>query len=84
MSKAKKETEQFDDEEYIKKLAQRIRTLRLEKGYTNHEKFAYEHDIPRAQYGRYERGEDLRFTSLIKIVKAFDMTLEEFFSEGFE
>lgn len=84
MSKAKGQKEQWDDEAYIQRLAQRIRTLRIEKGYTSHETFAYEHNIPRAQYGRYERGEDLRFSSLLKIVQAFDMTLEEFFSEGFE
>lgn len=66
------------------KLANRIRSLRIQKGYTNYENFAYDHDIPRAQYGRYEKGEDLRFSSLVKLVKAFDMTLAEFFSEGFD
>ena len=66
-----------------KQLGKRIKSLRIAKGYTNSEYFAYDHKIPRAQLGRYERGEDLRFTSLVKIVKAFDMSLEEFFSEGF-
>jgi len=65
-------------------LANRIKNLRIAKGYSNYEFFAFEHQISRAQYGRYERGEDMRFSSLIKIVNAFDMTLEEFFSEGFE
>jgi len=65
-------------------LANRIKNLRIAKGYSNYEFFAFEHQISRAQYGRYERGEDMRFSSLIKIVKAFDMTLEDFFSEGFE
>ena len=70
--------------EQLKKLGNRIKTLRIAKGYTNYEYFAYEHNIPRAQFGRYERGEDLRFSSLIKVVKAFDMTLTEFFQEGFD
>lgn len=65
-------------------LAKRIKELRLKKGYTNYETFAYDHNISRSQYGRYENGEDLRFSSLIKIMKAFDMTPDEFFSEGFE
>lgn len=65
-------------------LGARIKHLRLAKGYTNSEYFAYEHNIPRAQLGRYERGEDMRFSSLVKIVRAFDMSLEEFFSEGFD
>ncbi len=64
-------------------LAKRIREIRKEKGYTNYEYFAYEHGFPRAQYGRYENGEDLRFSSLVKLVDAFDMTLEEFF-KGFK
>ena len=65
-------------------LAKRIKELRLKKGYTNYEYFAYENNLPRAQYGRYEKGEDLRFSSLIKIIKAFNITPQEFFSEGFE
>ena len=65
-------------------LAKRIKELRLKKGYTNYEYFAYENNLPRAQYGRYEKGEDLRFSSLIKIIKAFNITPQEFFSEGLE
>ncbi|MEM9364216.1 MAG: helix-turn-helix transcriptional regulator [Bacteroidota bacterium] len=68
----------------VQKLAERIKSLRVEKGYTSYENFAFDKDIPRTQYGRYEKGTDLQFTSLLKIAKAFDMTLEEFFSEGFD
>ncbi len=68
----------------VRQLGERIRQLRIEKGYSNYENFAFENNIPRAQFGRYEKGQDLRFSSLVKVVKAFDMTLEEFFSEGFD
>jgi len=68
----------------VQNLAKRIKTLRIKKGYTNYEYFAYDKELPRAQYGRYEKGEDLRFTSLTKIARAFGMTLKEFFSEGFD
>ncbi|MEM8765590.1 MAG: helix-turn-helix domain-containing protein [Bacteroidota bacterium] len=61
-----------------------MRELRISKGFTNYEQFAFEHELPRAQYGRYEQGQDLRFSSLLKVVKAFDMTLEAFFAEGFD
>lgn len=71
-------------EEELQKLGSRIKQLRIQKGYTSYEYFAYEKDISRAQYGRYENGEDLRYSSLIKIVKAFDMSMEEFFSDGFK
>ncbi|MDW3194301.1 MAG: helix-turn-helix domain-containing protein [Cytophagales bacterium] len=70
--------------EELAKLAARIKSLRISKGYSNYENFAFEHKIPRAQYGRYEKGEDLRYSSLLKIIKAFDMTISEFFSEGFD
>jgi transcriptional regulator with XRE-family HTH domain len=81
--KRKEKKEKRLQTEDVKKLAERPRTIRTQKGYASHEIFAYEYNIPRAQYGRYERGENLRFDSLMKIIKAFDMTVEEFFSEGF-
>jgi hypothetical protein len=68
----------------LTKLGNRIRELRLKKGFRNYEFFAYEHNIPRAQYGRYEKGEDLRYTSLLRVVRAFDISMEKFFSEGFD
>lgn len=68
----------------LKKLGDRIKQLRIQKGYTSYEYFAYEKNISRAQYGRYEKGEDLRYSSLVKVVKAFDMSMHEFFSDGFK
>lgn len=68
----------------LKKLGARIKALRIKKGYTNYENFAFEHDIPRAQFGRYERGEDLRYSSLLKVIRALGVTPKEFFSEGFD
>ena len=73
-----------DNAPELKKLGARIKALRLKNGYTNHEIFAYENGIDRVQFGRYERGSsDMQYSSLLKVVKAFNMTLEEFFSEGF-
>ncbi len=80
----KSEVNQSVKEITLKKLGERIRQIRINKGYSSYEYFAYDHNISRAQFGRYERGEDLRFSTLVRIVEAFDMTLEEFFSEGFE
>ncbi len=81
--KPKKKSKKKGQDE-LTKLGKRIKSLRIAKGYTNYEYFAYENNLPRAQYGRYEKGEDLRFSSLVKVINAFDMTLNEFFSEGFE
>lgn len=65
------------------KMGKRIKQLRKRKGYNNHETFAYEHGFARAQFGRYERGSNLQFSTIVKIVEALDITLAEFFSEGF-
>lgn len=67
--------------EYVVRLANRIKELRIAKGYSNYEIFAFEKGISRSQYGRYEKGEDLRFSSLMKVIEAFDMTPEEFFKD---
>jgi transcriptional regulator with XRE-family HTH domain len=72
-----------DSETELKKLGARIKELRIAKVYSNHEIFAYTHNINRTQYSRYERGEDLRYSSLLKIIRAFNMTIYEFFKEGF-
>lgn len=76
--KSKKRIRKLTKEQAIDKLAKRIRSLREKEGYSSYEYFAYDHNISRAQYGRYERGEDLRFSSLLKIAQAFGMSLEEF------
>ena len=74
----------LDSVRELKRLGERIKQLRISKGYTSYEYFAYEHNISRAQFGRYEKGQDLRLSSLIKVINAFDLTLLEFFSEGFD
>jgi transcriptional regulator with XRE-family HTH domain len=74
----------YQSDEMMKKLGDRIRSLREKKGYSNYEVFAHEHNISRGQYWRYENGQNLRFSTLVKIVQAFGITLEEFFSEGFD
>jgi transcriptional regulator with XRE-family HTH domain len=65
-------------------LGKRIRSLRKAAGYTSHEAFAWEHGFARAQYLAYEHGRDLQFSTLLRIVRAFNMSLNEFFEEGFE
>jgi hypothetical protein len=80
---AKKVIDKKTDKD-IQKLATRIRNIRKKLGYTNADFFAYENEITRSQYARYETGENIRFSSLMKLIRAFGMTPQEFFSEGFE
>lgn len=69
---------------HLQNLANRLKEFRRAKGYSNYEQFAFDNELPRAQYGRYEKGQDLRFSSLLKVLKALDITLDEFFKEGFD
>lgn len=65
-------------------LGRRIRELRKLKGYSSQETFAYDNDYTLSYYSRLERGEDIRFSSLVRVCKALDVKLEDFFSEGFD
>jgi transcriptional regulator with XRE-family HTH domain len=68
----------------LKSIGKRMQDLRKKKGYKNYELFAYENELPRAQYGRYERGQDLKISSLLKVLNGFDITLQDFFKDGFD
>jgi transcriptional regulator with XRE-family HTH domain len=84
-SNRKKPNEELNVEDQLQKLAERIKKLRIENGYSSHETFAFEKNLPRAQYGRYEQGkDDLRFTSLVRVINALGVSMAEFFSEGFD
>lgn len=68
----------------IEKLGQRMKQLRLKKGYTSLEKFAFDHNISRVLYSNYESGKgNITFKNLVKTVDALGVSLKEFFSEGF-
>lgn len=67
---------------FIEKIGKTMKKLREERGYTNYENFAFENNIARSQYGKYEKGtEDLRLSSLYKVLNAMNISFEEFFRE---
>ncbi|MEO0901088.1 MAG: helix-turn-helix transcriptional regulator [Bacteroidota bacterium] len=65
----------------IREIAKKLETLRIEKGYSSYENFAIEFGISRMQYWRMEKGTNFTFTSLLKILDAHEMTLNEFFKD---
>lgn len=73
-----------DNVESIQLLGQRIRELRKAKGYSSQETFAYDNDYTLSYYSRLERGEDVRFSSLVRVCEALEVDLKTFFSEGFQ
>lgn len=72
------------DVDFLAKMGARLKQLRIDKGYTSYEKFAIENEISRMQYWRYEKGEDLRVSSLRKVTEAMGVSLKDFFAEGFD
>jgi transcriptional regulator with XRE-family HTH domain len=64
----------------LKEIGNQLAELRRKKGYTSHESFAYDHDIPRMHYWRIENGKtNLTLRSLMKILAIHQISLEEFF-----
>ena len=62
------------------KLGNRLKYFRKKAGYTSYEYFAYEHGFSRPQYGKYEAGANITYTTLTKILKALNVSLDEFFN----
>ena len=69
----------------LKKIGTKLKKLRKENGYLNSDDFAYDNEINRSQYGKYEAGaQDMRISSLLKAVNSLGLTIEEFFRDGLE
>jgi len=68
----------------LKQLGRRIREFRIKRGFSNYEHFAYDNNISRTQYGKYETGSNIQILTLLKILKGLDVSFSEFFSKGFE
>ena len=65
----------------ILQIAEKIKTLRREKGFRSYETFAFEYEINRVQYWRIEKGQNITLKTLIKVLTIHNLTLEEFFKE---
>ncbi|MBC3541407.1 helix-turn-helix domain-containing protein [Rufibacter sediminis] len=74
----------MSEAEVLKAIGERLKAIRIQKGYTSYEAFALDHDLGRMQYWRLEKGEaNLTMKSLLKVLSIHNMTIQEFFSEGF-
>jgi transcriptional regulator with XRE-family HTH domain len=64
---------------FLKKIGERLKLYRKKAGYSNYEYFAYENNISRPQYGKYEAGANIQLNTLYKILNALKVSPEEFF-----
>lgn len=56
-----------------------IRRRRVELGHNNAELLANKHNVNRSVYQRWENGEDLNLTSLLKLLEMLEMKGSELF-----
>jgi len=68
-------------DERILKIANKIKQLRLQKGFSSHEQFAWQYNINRVQYWRIEKGSNITLSSLLKILDIHNITLNDFFKD---
>jgi hypothetical protein len=65
----------------LKRIAQKLKQLRVAKGYSSYEAFAFDHELPRVGYGRHEQGSNLTLKSLLRLLDIHQISLAEFFAD---
>lgn len=68
----------------LEKFGKRLKELRKSAGYTSQLTFAYEQGFNPPQVNKWERGEDIKLSSIVRLCEALNITVPEFFSEGFD
>ena len=79
MQEKSKTTEELDPK--IEKIAKKLKELRIKKGYSSHETFAFENNLNRVQYWRIEKGSNITLKTLIAVLKIHNTRLSEFFED---
>jgi transcriptional regulator with XRE-family HTH domain len=73
----KKQSKEIDAR--IVKMGERLKKMRIEKGYKSYEHFAFDNEIGRHQYWRIERGANFTMETLLRILDIYKISIEEFF-----
>ena len=63
------------------KIANKIKELRIQKGYSSHETFAWDNNLNRVQYWRIEKGSNITLKTLLAILDIHKISLSSFFSD---
>jgi hypothetical protein len=70
-----------DADPRLKQIGQKLKQLRLDKGYSSYEAFAFDHELPRVGYGRHEQGSNLTLKSLLRLLDIHQVSLADFFAD---
>ena len=65
-------------DERLNKIAQKLKQMRIDKGYSSYEQFAWDNEINRVQYWRIEKGSNITLKSLLKVLDIHKIKLSEF------
>lgn len=68
-------------DERVHKIGAKLKEMRIAKGFSSYEVFAFSNDIPRISYYRLEKGTNCKLESLLKILDIHQVSLSEFFSD---
>jgi hypothetical protein len=60
---------------------EKLRQIRISKGYSSYEFFAWENKISRIQYYKMEKGSNFTMKSLLRVLDALEITPQEFFKD---
>lgn len=63
------------------RISDKLKRLRLEKGFKSYEKFAWANDLNRVQYWRMEKGQNFTISSLLKVLDVHKISMSDFFSD---
>lgn len=73
------------DRDYIKKIAAKVKELRIKAGYSSYESFALHAGINRNSYFRMERsassGDNFTVALLLRVIRGLNTTTSEFFQQ---
>jgi len=73
--------EQAELDPRIVKIANKIKELRILKGYSSHESFAWDNSLNRVQYWRIEKGTNITLKTLLKILDIHNISVSDFFKD---
>ena len=67
------------------RIGAKLTSLRKKKGYTSHEDFASDFQLPRVQYWRIEKGKaNITIKSLCRLLTIHGLSVEEFFYQMYK
>ncbi|MEI6752194.1 MAG: hypothetical protein WCK78_03410 [Paludibacter sp.] len=73
--------EQAEIDKRIIKIANKLKELRIQKGYSSHESFAWDNNLNRVQYWRIEKGSNITLKTLFSVLDVHKISLADFFKD---